>query len=292
MSSNSAAPGTLSDHARGVLLLISAAVVWSFGGLLIKLVSLGPLATAGARSAIAAVVIWGFARGERIRFTGNLVMGAVAYAGTVSLFVAATKMTTAANAILLQYTAPVWVALLTPWLLKEKIRAVDWWTIAVVLAGMTFFFLGRLSTDGTIGNLLAITSGFFFALTVVFLRRDHAGSPLQIVLFGNIVTAFIGIPALASETFAGADLLWLLLLGVGQLGIGYILFVRGVRRVPAIESALIPILEPILNPFWVAILQGETPTSYAVLGGAVVVGAVTMRGVYMARLQKGGAGND
>lgn len=268
-----------------MLLLIAAAIVWSFGGLLIKLIGLGPMAIAGARSAVAAVVIWAYARGGRGGFSGNLLLGAVAYAGTVVFFVMATKMTTAANAILLQYTAPIYVAVLSPWLLRERITAVDWAAVVAAMGGMIFFFLDRLSTDGTIGNILAIVSGVFFALTVIALRREpHGGSSLRIVLAGNILAALVGLPAVATSTVHTIDLLWLLLLGVGQLGFGYILFVHGVRYVPAIEAALIPILEPFLNPLWVMLFYGEQPSAKALVGGLIVVSSVTARGVYKARL--------
>lgn len=271
-----------------MLLLIAAAIVWSFGGLLIKLIGLGPMATAGARSAVAAVVIWAFSRGGRGGFSANLLLGAVAYAGTVVFFVMATKMTTAANAILLQYTAPVYVAILSPWLLRERITRIDWATIVLAMGGMTFFFLDRLSTDGMIGNVLAIVSGVFFALTVIALRREpHGGSSMRIVLVGNLLAALVGLPALATSTVHATDLLWLLLLGVGQLGLGYIFFVRGVRYVPAIEAALIPILEPLLNPIWVMLFYGEAPSEKAIIGGSIVIASVTARGIYKARVDRG-----
>lgn len=275
----------MNDQTKGVIFLIAAAAFWSFGGLWIKLISFDSLVIAGGRSAIAAVMIALLARGASWRKpTPAVWFGAIAYAGTVLLFVTATKLTTAANAILLQYTAPIHVALLSPWLLNERITRIDWLTVAAVMVGMSFFFLDQLSADGMAGNLLAIVSGVFFALTVIALRCDHApGAALQMVLFGNILTALIGLPFAVGAVPQGNDLLYLALLGVVQLGLGYILFVRGVGKVSAIEGALIPMLEPLLNPVWVMLFYGERPSLLSLLGGAFVIAAVTGRGIYLAR---------
>ncbi|MCC7438274.1 MAG: DMT family transporter [Armatimonadetes bacterium] len=275
----------MNDQTKGVIFLIAAAAFWSFGGLWIKLISFDSLVIAGGRSAIAAVMIALLARGASWKKpTPAVWFGAVAYAGTVLLFVTATKLTTAANAILLQYTAPIHVALLSPWLLNERITRIDWLTVAAVMAGMSFFFLDQLSADGMAGNVLAIVSGLFFALTVIALRRGHTpGAALQMVLFGNILTALIGLPFAVGAAPQGNDLLYLVLLGVVQLGLGYILFVRGVGKVSAIEGALIPMLEPLLNPVWVMLFYGERPSFLSLLGGAFVIAAVTGRGIYLAK---------
>jgi drug/metabolite transporter (DMT)-like permease len=268
------------EHLKGALFLVAAALCWSFGGLWIKLVQLNSLAVAGARSAVAAAVILMLTRKFPRRITRQHLLGAVAYAGTVICFVMATKSTTAANAILLQYTAPVYVALLSSRMLDERVTGIDWASIVVVLAGMTLFMIDGLSGGGLTGDLLAIISGVFFALNVIVLRRERHASPIEMVLLGNIAAAVIGFPfMIGGPAPTSADLLYLLLLGIFQLGLGYFLFVRGVRHVPAIEGALIPVLEPILNPVWVAVFQGERPSGLAVAGGVVVIGAVTLRGV-------------
>jgi drug/metabolite transporter (DMT)-like permease len=276
----------VSERTAGVLFLISAALFWSLGGLLIKLVDLPAMAVAGGRSAIAAVVIWGYVRRPRITFSRGQIIGAVAYAGTVAFFVMATKNTTAANAILLQYTAPVWVALASHRLLGEPIRGIDWTTIALALGGMSLFMFDALASGGMVGNVLAVISGIFFAGTVIGLRMERHGSAIEIVLLGNILTALIGLPFVIGTTPGLDDLLFLMVLGVVQLGLGYIFFVKGVARVSAIESALIPVIEPILNPLWVALFYGEFPSLIAVCGGVIVVGAVTVRGLYEARRTK------
>lgn len=268
------------NHLKGAAFLIAAAICWSFGGLWIKLIQLNPLAIAGGRSAIAAVALLAFTRKMPARLTRQHVTGAIAYAGTVICFVMATKNTTAANAILLQYTAPVYVALLSSRMLGEKVTRLDWASIAVVLVGMTMFMIDGLSGDGLFGDILAIVSGVFFALNVIVLRRERNASPLELILLGNILAALIGLPFLAVGPMPTLhDALYLGLLGTAQLALGYFLFVKGVRHVPAIEGALIPLLEPILNPIWVAFFHSEYPSRLAIIGGIVVVGAVTLRGV-------------
>ncbi len=269
----------MSERATGIVYVIAAAVLWSFGGLLIKLIDLHPMATAGGRSLIAAVTIWALTRPRTGRYTRGQFMGALSYAGTVTFFVLATKMTTAANAILLQYTAPVYAALMSYRMLGERITGIDWASIVVVLIGMALFLLNLLGSGGALGDGFAVISGIFFALCVVLLRRERDGSPLSIVLLGNLITAAIGLPFLFERLPGGNDLLLLLPLGVLQLGLGYILFVRGVRSISAVEGTLIPVIEPLLNPLWVALFYDEYPAPLAVIGGAIVVAAVTMRGV-------------
>ena len=268
-----------------MLFLLAAALCWSTGGLLIKLIDLDPIGLAGARSAIAGLMIWLFLRRVRFTYSHQLLLGSLAYAGTVILFVLSTKTTTAANAILLQYTAPVWVALLSPILLREAISRVDWLAVLLALGGMGIFFLEELSVQAQIGNVYGVLSGVFFALCILSLRKGRDGSAIEMVLFGNILTAIIAAPFLmdASLHMHSEDLLPLILLGVGQLGLGYILFTKGIARVTAIEGALIPVLEPLLNPVWVALFVGEHPSVYGIVGGLVVLSAVTGRSMYVAR---------
>lgn len=273
----------MSDHVRGVLLLLTAALLWSFGGLWIKLIDLPPMAIAGGRSLFAAGLIWAFLRGRRIEFTRDLFLGALAYAGTVIFFVAATKLTTAANAILLQYTAPAYVALLSYRMLGEPITRLDWATIVLVFAGMTLFFVDGLETGNMLGNAIAMLSGVFFALCVVFLRRGREGGGLQMVVVGNVITAAIGLPFIIGASISTSDIGFLLLLGFVQLGLGYLAFARGIRHVAAIEGILIPVIEPLLNPLWVAVFFGELPSVHSIIGGAVVLGSVTARGIVKGR---------
>ena len=288
----------MSHRTQGILFLLGAALCWSLGGLLIKLVDLEPLGLAGARSGIAAIMIWLYLRyyadffsspdlpenqGDRsLSFLARhrtVILGALTYAATVILFVLATKQTTAANAILLQYTAPVWVALLSPLFLRERTSGLDWIAVILTFGGMSLFFMDNVATTARTGDLLAILSGLFFALCIITLRKGRDGLAVQMVLYGNIVAAIIGLPFLIGHPLHTEDILPLLALGIGQLGLGYLLFARGIAYVTAVEGALIPVIEPILNPLWVALAIGEYPSRWGLIGGLIVLAVITGRGV-------------
>lgn len=273
----------MSMHMRSVLLVVAAALFWSFGGLWIKLIDMSGLAVAGGRSAIAAIVVWLFMRSRRVRMTRTILLGALAYAGTVIFFVLATKNTTAANAILIQYTAPVYVALLSSRMLREKITSMDWATIVIVLGGMVLLMLDGLDGGGFLGNVLALCSGIFFALCVVAIRMGRENSAIAMVLYGNIITALIGLPFAFATPPDATDLMYLVLLGAVQLGLGYILFVEGLKGVTAIEGALLPVIEPVLNPVWVMVFASEVPSALTVAGGVLILAAVTARSILHSR---------
>jgi drug/metabolite transporter (DMT)-like permease len=269
---------TVVSRRQAIALLLFAAVLWSLGGLFIKSVHWNPLAIAGARSAIAAVLIALVVRRPHFHWSGAQIGAAFAYAGTVILFVLATRLTTAANAILLQYTAPVYVALLSHWFLGEKIRWIDWATIAGTFAGMGLFFIDSLSPAGFWGNTAAIASGVSFAWLVLLMRKQKGGSTIESVLLGNILTAVLCSPFYFSRFPTGlSDWSALLVLGLLQLGLSYLCYAIAIKFVTAIEAILIPVIEPILNPLWVLFFLGERPGAWALVGGAVVLGAVTVR---------------
>lgn len=275
---------TTTDRRRAILFLVIAAILFSTAGFLIKLVQLPALAVAGGRSAIAAIVILAYIRRPKFTWSATQIGCAVAYCGTVLFFVMANKMTTAANAILLQYTAPVYIALFGAWFLGERTRLLDWFTIGLVLLGMTLFLLDGLSTGNWIGNGVALLSAVCFAFLAMLLRKQKNASPFESVLLGNILTALIGLPSLLGSKPDRNSLIGLLLLGVFQLGIAYVLFTIATRYVSALEIVLIPVIEPILNPIWVALTVGETPTLLSLIGGIIVLVAVVGRGVLSSRL--------
>ena len=255
-------------------------MLWSTGGLFIKLAPMPALAVAGGRSLVAGLFYLALLR-PRLRAARWST--AVAYAGCILSFVAATKLTTAANAIFLQYTGPAYVLLLSPLLLDEPFRWVDGVCVALSLAGMSLFFVGKVEAGQALGNLLGVVSGVFFAFTVVLLRRDAKSGrddALPSTTLGNLLAAAVALPwafrALPQMT-RGPGLFVLLYLGIVQLGIAYLLFVKGVKKVPAAEASLISMLEPILNPVWVLLFFGERPGPWAIAGGAVVVASVVLR---------------
>lgn len=273
----------MSPRHHAMALLLGTAVLWSTGGVLIKWMTLSPMAIAGFRSAIAAVFLLLVLRHPHYTWSWTQVSGALALAASMLGFVAATKWTTAANAIVLVYTAPVYVALLSAWLLKEPIRARDWYTILCVLIGMACFVFERLSSTGWWGNLCAVGSGLATAWLVLCLRKQRAASPLETMLLGNAIAACAGLPWMF-EVMPDA-LSWgaLAFAGVVQIGISSVLYCRAVKHVQAIEAALIPVIEPLLNPLWVLLAVGEMPSAWALLGGGIVLGAITVRGLSMGR---------
>ncbi len=273
-------------RSQAVLLLAATAVLWSLGGVLIKWVSLPPLAVAGFRSAIALTVLLIAFRTQTVNFSVAQLIGGVSYAATVILFVYATKLTTAGNAILLQYTAPVYVALFSGWLLNEKIRWFDWVAIAAVLCGMSLFFLDELSSGGRTGNILAVISGFTFASLVLFMRKQKEASPIGSVIIGNLLTALICLPWMVNSLPSGTDWIGLLLLGVFQLGLSYVCYAVAIKKVTAMEGILIPVFEPILNPVWAFFFVGERIGPWALLGGFLVILSILFRG-FMSSVRNG-----
>lgn len=265
------------ERLTAIIYLALSAVMWSLGGLLIKSVNSNPLAIAGVRSAISAAIILITTGRPKFSWSVSQVGASLAYTGMMLLFVAATKNTTAANAILIQYTAPVYVTFLGAWLLGEKVKPLDWVTIAVVMGGMVLFFIDDIGIGNMLGNILAAGSGISFALFTVLMRMQKDGSPIGSVILGNILTALIGVPFLFSKMPDAKSWLYLGVLGTLQLGIPYILYSKAIRHVTALEASLIPIIEPILNPVWVLIFLGEAPGHLAVIGGVIVIAAVMLR---------------
>ena len=266
-------------HRKSVGLLLLAALGWSLAGVLFKFVQWPPLAVAGGRGLIAALFLIAV-RGRSLHFTWSpLQLGtAVAYAGCTVLFAAANKLTTAANAILLQYTAPVWIALFGAWLLGERAKRGDWVTILAVFAGMGVFLYDGLRLHDLAGIAVAIASGMFFAAMIMLLRKQKDGSPIESVILGNLLGFLIGLPSMwSAPPLTGGSMIALLLLGIVQLGIPYLFYAYAIKHVTALEAVLIPVSEPILNPLWVMLVVGEKPGSLAFLGGVIVLGAVTWR---------------
>ena len=272
-------------HTRAVGLMAAAALCWSLGGLLIKSVAGPPLAVAGGRGFIAAAFLAVFAPRFRFTWSAAQIGGAVAYAATTILFVTATKLTTAANAILLQYTAPVWIALFGAWFLGERATRADWLTIAIVFCGMGLFFCDDLRLAGLAGNLIALASGVAFASMTLLLRKQKDTSAEESIFLGNLLAGVVGLPFMFSaQTFPSVrGWIALALLGVVQLGVSYLLYARAIRHITALEAVLIPVIEPILNPIWVLLALGERPGPLSLLGGVIVLAAVTARTVHSLR---------
>jgi drug/metabolite transporter (DMT)-like permease len=256
---------------RHVLLLLAAAILWSLGGVLIKSIDLTPVAIAGARSLIAAAVISLAMPGVLRKISRQTIPGAIAYSATVFLFVVATKLTTAANAIFLQYTAPIYIAMISPWYLGERTKWNDWLLVLLALSGVALFFLDQLSLQGLTGVIAALSSGFAFAWLTVLMRREKAGSPETVVLLGNVITFLIALPWMFPIPRIEENGPRLLLLGVVQLAVPYLLYSQAIRHVRALDASIISIIEPILNPIWVMFATREQPSFWSIVGGSIVL---------------------
>ncbi|NLX62010.1 MAG: DMT family transporter [Tissierellia bacterium] len=270
---------------KGIIYVAIASILWSTGGLLIKLSNWNPVALSGARSLISALVMLIYLKRPKITRSKPQILGAITYSATVMCFVIANKLTTAANAILLQYTAPIFVAILGAWILKEKIHWYDVVSIIVVFLGMGLFFIEGVDKGNALGNIIAILAGFSLACTTIALRLQKEGSAVETTWLGNILTFIIALPFIVKVKIDAVNLIIVLLLGSFQLGISYILYVNSLKYITAFEAILITVLEPLLNPLWVYIFTGEAPGIYAIIGGTIVILTVLMRNVYITKIK-------
>ena len=265
---------------RGPLLFIlAAAVLWSTGGLFIKWVKLGGLELSFWRSLFAIFTVAFFTRREGFRLNRLTAVASVLYAVLLILFVSATKATTAANAIFLQYTSSVYLLILEPLIYKEKFRSRDLITVLLCVGGMSLFFMGQVRTQDVKGNIFALLSGLCFALYFLLLRHPRARqvNRASSVIYGNtlavILTAPWGLAAISVMT--RLDLIGAIYLGVVQLGISYTLFTVGMARgVRSLDAGIVCYVEPLLNPVWVFLILGEKPSAWALMGGAIIIAAV------------------
>jgi drug/metabolite transporter (DMT)-like permease len=275
---------------RHVLLLIVTAILWSLGGVLIKSIEWNPLAIAGGRSGIAVLVLGTFFPSLWRKISWKALPGALAYTATVTLFVFATKLTTAANAIFLQYTAPIYIALLGPWLLQERATRLDWALISLGLAGILLFFFDQLNLAGILGVILALASGISYAFLAMALRREREGSPEAVVLLGNLLTLVVAAPAMFPVENLNRNFPWLLALGIIQLTIPYLTYSAAIRHVRALDAAIISFIEPILNPIWVLIVTHERASAWTLTGGAIVLSTSLIRSILASKTGKSSIG--
>lgn len=274
------------SRSKALFLLVLTAVLWSIGGLFIKLIELNPIAIAGYRSGIAALVMLIYLRRLPRAQDRYKCLGIASYMLLVFCFVYATKMTTAANAILLQFTSPIWVAILSMIWLKEKVTKVDVLSIVTVLVGLSLFFVGKFESGHLIGDLIALVSGVALALLIVFMKKGSAGSGVDITALGNVAVFIVAMPSYTANLPTLNDWFYLLILGVFQIGISYILFTKAVSHVSALEAILVPVIEPLLNPVWVLLFTGERMSINAFIGGIIIIASVMLRSVYNNRVKR------
>jgi drug/metabolite transporter, DME family len=267
------------SHASPLLFVLAAALLWSTGGLFIKWVTLSGLELSFGRSLLAAITVAIFTRREGFGLNLVTAMASLLYAALLLLFVLATKETTAANAIFLQYTAPVYLLIFEPLFYKEKFRSRDLIVVIFCVLGMSLFFVGKLRPQDVTGNLLALASGLCFACYFLLLRhtKSRAVNRASSVIYGNLLLVVIAAPAALKVLphISKADAIGIVYLGVVQIGIAYTLFtVAMARGVRSLDAGIVGYIEPVLNPIWVFLAIGERPTSWAILGGAIIVAAV------------------
>ncbi|HEX8634667.1 MAG TPA: DMT family transporter [Pyrinomonadaceae bacterium] len=271
--------------------VVVAVLLWSTGGLFIKWSTLTDAELSGARALFAAATVMLLTRREGFRLNLTTATAAVFYAALLYLFVRATKQTTAANAIFLQYTAPIYILLAEPFFFKEKYRAADFIVVAFCVAGMSLFFVGQLRPQDVAGNLTALGSGFCFAVFFLLLRHPRARevNRASSVIYGNLLLALVMLPAMArgAEHFTATNIAIAAYLGIIQLGVAYTLLTLGVARgVKSLDAGIVGYIEPVLNPVWVFLFLGERPGGWALAGGAIIIVAVASHTVWAAKQKR------
>lgn len=297
------------------LYVVFGVLLWSTGGLFIKITTLDPFQLTFFRSFLAGltVLIFTYKRGLRLNFVGAL--ASVAYALLLFLFVWATKNTTSANAIFLQYTAPIYILILSPFIIGEKFHLRDLFTVILCIGGMSLFFVGKLEASDYRGNLAALASGVFYGLYIMLLKHPKAtgsaesqaslpasaaaddaeippkplGNPVVTVIYGNFLLAAVMLPygISAVPVMTTGDVFAAAFLGIIQIGIAYMLFIKGVYGgTRPLDASIIGFIEPLLNPVWVFLFIGERPSNWAILGGAVIIATVVVHTLANAPKQK------
>ena len=271
------------ERFRGLALLASAAMLWSSAGLFIKLLPLGGFQIAACRSLVAALTIAAALRlrGQALEIELDPVsLGcSLSYALVLICFVLATKLTTAANAIFLQYAAPIYLLFLEPWVFHRPFPRRDLWAVAACMGGMALFFAGHLEKGHMLGNLLGALAGLATALFSLLLKWKRVQrpdrNPIGSVVLGNVFVVLIclplALPHLHPTLRQGAYLAYL---GVFQVGISYMLFTAGLKYLSATAAMITCMLEAVFNPVWVFLGVGERPSGYALLGGLVILGVI------------------
>ncbi|MBD3181794.1 EamA family transporter [Candidatus Poribacteria bacterium] len=272
---------------KATIALACSALLWSTGGLFIKLVDWNSVSIAGSRSFIASFVLLVHLKKPKPDFSRPQIAAAFSSACAMIFYVLANKMTTAANTILLQYTAPVYVAILAWIILKEKPTFDNWIALFIIMSGMVLFFSEKLSTGNMYGNIIAVFSGLALAFFTVFMRMQKGKSSYESFYLAHIITFLISIPFIIRSSFPDTSgWLGIFALGIFQTGFASLLFAYGIKYIPALKAVFIMTLEPILNPLWVFIFTGEAPGIYAIIGGIIIISAVLFTTAYSSQRKR------
>lgn len=273
---------------KGFYLVFVAALLLSIGGLCIKMIPWQPLSINSFRSIIALAILIPFAKITRVpfRLTPGVLAGAGAVWGATTLYTVATKLTTAGNAVLLQFTAPMFVILFMWVVFRERPRRLDIVACLCIFGGVVCFFLDSLGSGRFVGDVIAVLSGVCYAW-VFMMQRLPGGSPLWSTILGQALGAVVGLPSLVQETqFDSTSLFFGALLGIFQLGLAYAFLTTGLKYAKPITASLVTGIEPVLNPILVALVVGETLTPLALLGGAVVFLSVMVYNLICLQLEQ------
>ena len=275
----------MTEKRKGELQMLACAVMWSISGIMIKYIDWSPLAIAGGRSLISAGVVVVFMLATKMRpvVDKNVVWAGVTLFGCVTCFVTANKMTTAANAIVLQYIAPAFVLIISALFLKHKLKKMEVAIVASTFIGIILFFVDEIDFGGMLGNLIAICSGLFMAIMFVFNGKLALEARMTGILIAHLLTAVVGIPigfATYETVITNQDMVLILILGIVQLGIPYVLYALAASKISPLSCSLIGMIEPLLNPIWVAVFYGEIPGFFALIGGIVVIVSVVIYNVW------------
>ena len=271
----------MTDKRKGELMMVACGVLWSMSGITMKYINWNPLLIVGGRGVFSALIIFMSMKmsGYKLRVTKKSLGIAFLTFMNLVLFVSANKYTTAANAIVLQYTAPIFVLIVTAFILKRKLRNFEILTVFAALIGIVLFFMDQVSGNGMSGNVMAVASGFFMGIMYALTGEiKDDGERISGLVLGHTALAVICIPLgyifTDHSEITLIPILLVVFLGVVQMGVPYSLYGRATALISGVEVSLISMIEPILNPIWVALIYGEIPGSHALIGAVLIIGAV------------------
>lgn len=266
--------------------MVVCAVLWSTSGIIMKFINWNAFLIAGGRAVFSTsiIAVSTIKTGHKLKITKMGLWAALLSFLNVNCFIAANKLTTAANSIVLQYTAPIFVLIITAFILKKKLKVYEYASVFLALAGMILFFMDDMDMNGMLGNLLAVTSGFFMGIMMVLNGQiEDEGERMTSILIGHGSVAVIGVPIglilTDVQAITGREILLVVFLGLFQLGIPYILYGKAAGMISAVACSLISMIEPMLNPVWVALFYDEVPGRWALVGAIIIIGAVVMYSV-------------
>jgi len=272
--------GNIKRQRIAALQMLLCAALWSIAGIFIKLIDGNSMVIAGFRSLVAASVFIVYIKAKKLKIILNksVIISAISLCTTFFAFVGANKLTTAANAIVLQFTAPVFIIIISFFLFKEKFSSSDIITVIVTLGGISLFFLDKLDGGQFLGNIIALFSGFTMAVMFIAVKKNTESERMSGMLFGHLMTAIIGIPFFffTENTVNAISVSCILILGIVQLGIPYLLLALASEHCPPLTLSLLSALEPLLNPVWVAIFYHEIPGIFSLIGAVIVIVTITL----------------